>query len=80
MVLTLCHYSVHCERLASTYAKTSVSAEQFVVGAGSLEDCQTVTRFPDCKPIASICDVAFVAARPRAFERMHVMPLTVHPL
>lgn len=75
-------YVIACtsRRLASTRAKTSVSSERFVARACSSEDCQTVARFPDYRPIAGICDPARVAARPRVFGCIHAMPLTECPL
>lgn len=43
--------------------------------SGALKHRQPVARPPDDKPIARVGNMALVAAKPRPFERVHVMAL-----
>ena len=49
------------------------ATNQYVVCSGSLHDCQIALHAPDEKPVSGVAHVAFVAARPLAGQRVHVV-------
>jgi len=57
-----------------TILKHFLSTEQIVVATGSLKVRLIVGLRPNKQPVASVCDMAFHASRPLAFEPMHIMP------
>ena len=58
-------------RIARVAAQTEL---QIVVATGSLKVRLIVGLRPNKQPVASVCDMAFHASRPLAFEPMHIMP------